>query len=61
MKNPHSMGSWDSQSKTRVSSMAGGDFYSNEMSNTISQFQAGAGRIVFESANGSFERILNKY
>ena len=60
MKNPHSMGVWDSQSKTRVSSMAGGDFYSNEMSNTISQSQAGAGRIVFESANGNFERILRQ-
>ena len=60
MKNPHSMGSWDPQSKTRVSSMAGGDFYSNEMSNTISESQAGAGRIVFESANGSFERILRQ-
>ena len=60
MKNPHSMGVWDFQSKTRVSSMAEGDFYSNEMSNTISQSQAGAGRIVFESANRSFERILRE-
>ncbi|MDG2097986.1 MAG: NADP-dependent isocitrate dehydrogenase [Paracoccaceae bacterium] len=60
MKNPHSMGAWDSQSKTRVSSMAGGDFYSNEVSKTISKSQAGSGRIIFESADGSFEKVLRE-
>lgn len=31
-KNPHRMGAWSPQSKTRVASMAEGDFYANERS-----------------------------
>jgi isocitrate dehydrogenase len=34
-KNPHSMGAWSSDSKTHVSTMSSGDFYSNEKSTTI--------------------------
>ena len=34
-KNPHSMGAWSADSKTHVSTMEAGDFYSNEKSTTI--------------------------
>lgn len=34
-KNPHSMGAWSADSKTRVSSMSKGDFYASEKSITI--------------------------
>ena len=34
-KNPHSMGAWNSSSKSHVASMTGGDFRSNERSKTI--------------------------
>src|SRR5499427_2538708 len=34
-KNPHSMGAWDSSSRSHVASMTGGDFRSNERSKTI--------------------------
>ena len=34
-KNPHSMGVWDSNSKTHVASMTAGDFASNEKSTTF--------------------------
>ena len=33
--NPHSMGAWDKNSKTHVSSMTDGDFYSNEKATTL--------------------------
>ncbi len=36
MKNPHTMGTWSSSSKTHVSTMEKGDFFSNEKSVTIS-------------------------
>ncbi|SFR18938.1 NADP-dependent isocitrate dehydrogenase [Poseidonocella sedimentorum] len=36
-KNPHSMGTWDSASKTVVSSMSGDDFRSNEVSATLAK------------------------
>lgn len=38
-KNPHSMGEWDSNSKSHVATMEKGDFYSNEKSLTISKEQ----------------------
>ncbi|MEO1537537.1 MAG: NADP-dependent isocitrate dehydrogenase [Pseudomonadota bacterium] len=53
MANPHRMGKWDASSKTRVSSMSGNDFFSNEKSATISAAQAGGARIEFESADGT--------
>ncbi len=36
-KNPHRMGAWSADSKTHVSHMDGGDFYSNEKSVTVSK------------------------
>ncbi len=33
--NPHRMGEWNADSKTRVASMSGGDFFSNEVSATL--------------------------
>ena len=41
MANPHSMGVWSDQSKTRVSTMAYGDFRANETSVTLTKEQAG--------------------
>lgn len=36
-KNPHSMGEWQSDSKSHVSSMEGGDFFGSEKSVTVDQ------------------------
>ncbi|AXI47703.1 NADP-dependent isocitrate dehydrogenase [Sulfitobacter sp. SK012] len=36
-KNPHRMGDWSADSKTHVSAMSGGDFFSNEVSTTINK------------------------
>ncbi len=36
-QNPHRMGAWSPESKTSVSHMQGGDFYSNEQSVTIQE------------------------
>ncbi|AXT28925.1 NADP-dependent isocitrate dehydrogenase (plasmid) [Ruegeria sp. AD91A] len=52
-KNPHSMGEWASDSKTKVSSMSGNDFYANEKSATIPAAQAGDARIEFVGKDGS--------
>ncbi|MDG2292068.1 MAG: NADP-dependent isocitrate dehydrogenase, partial [Phycisphaerales bacterium] len=48
---PHRMGAWASDSKTHVSSMSGGDFFSNEQSVTISD--ATTARIEHEAADGT--------
>ncbi len=48
--NPHRMGEWTKDSKTRVATMSGGDFYSNEASATLDK-QTGA-KIVLETAQG---------
>jgi len=53
MKNPHSMGSWVSTSKTHVSSMPGDDFYANEKSATITAAQVGQAKIEFEDSDGN--------
>ncbi|MEL6243210.1 MAG: NADP-dependent isocitrate dehydrogenase, partial [Pseudomonadota bacterium] len=50
---PHSMGTWDASSKTKVSSMPGNDFRANEVSATVTTEQAGDARIEFEAADGS--------
>ena len=56
--NPHSMGTWTADSKTRVSTMSSGDFRSNERSVTLSAAQAAeAVRIVHTGADGS-ETVL---
>ena len=53
MANPHSMGAWSADSKTSVASMSGNDFFSNEVSATITAAQAGSAKIEFEAADGS--------
>ncbi len=52
-KNPHSMGEWSADSKTKVSSMPGNDFYANEKSATITAAQAGDAKIEFAGKDGS--------
>lgn len=51
--NPHSMGEWVSDSKTKVSSMPGNDFYANEVSATITAAQAGDAKIEFVGKDGA--------
>jgi isocitrate dehydrogenase len=51
--NPHSMGEWVSDSKTKVSSMPGNDFYANEVSATITAAQAGDAKIEFVAKDGA--------
>ncbi|WP_341861492.1 NADP-dependent isocitrate dehydrogenase [Gymnodinialimonas sp. 57CJ19] len=48
--NPHRMGAWSADSKTRVASMSGGDFFSNETSVTLAEDTTA--KIVLETANG---------
>ena len=48
--NPHRMGDWSADSRTKVSSMSGGDFFSNEVSATLPK--AATAKIVLETANG---------
>jgi isocitrate dehydrogenase len=50
-KNPHRMGEWHASSKTRVTSMSGGDFVSNEVSATLAD--ATGAKIVLETASGT--------
>ncbi|MFD0981680.1 NADP-dependent isocitrate dehydrogenase [Tropicimonas aquimaris] len=52
-KNPHSMGKWASDSKTKVSSMPGNDFFANEKSATITAAQAGPAKIEFVAKDGT--------
>src|SRR6056297_3704147 len=47
--NPHRMGDWSADSKTRVSSMTGGDFRSNEVSATLDG--DATAKIVLEGGN----------
>ncbi|KRS11430.1 isocitrate dehydrogenase [Roseovarius atlanticus] len=54
--NPHRMGDWSSDSKTRVASMDAGDFFSNEKSATLDG--AATAKIVLEGANG--ETVLKE-
>ena len=54
--NPHRMGEWVSDSKTRVASMSGGDFFSNEVSVTLDK--AATAKIVLETAGG--ETVLKE-
>ncbi len=59
--NPHSMGAWDSASKTKVSSMPGNDFYANEVSATISADQAGDAKIEFVAKDGAVTVLKDSY
>ncbi|MBS8226656.1 NADP-dependent isocitrate dehydrogenase [Vannielia litorea] len=49
--NPHRMGEWTADSKTRVASMDGDDFFSNEKSATLGG--AATAKIVLEGASGA--------
>ncbi|WP_207102577.1 NADP-dependent isocitrate dehydrogenase [Paracoccus shandongensis] len=51
--NPHSMGTWSADSRTRVSTMSGDDFRTNEISATLSEAQAGKARIELVADDGS--------
>ncbi len=55
-ENPHSMGAWDSNSKTHVSTMTEGDFYANEKSLTLEA----ADSIKIELENNSGKKTLLK-
>ena len=59
--NPHSMGKWVSDSKTKVSSMSGNDFYANEKSATISSAQAGDAKIEFVGTDGSVQVLKDTW
>jgi isocitrate dehydrogenase len=59
--NPHSMGAWVADSKTKVSSMPGNDFYANEVSATISAAQAGDAKIEFVAADGPVTVLKDSY
>jgi isocitrate dehydrogenase len=48
--NPHRMGEWTSDSKTRVASMSANDFFSNEKSATLDK--AATAKIVLETSSG---------
>ncbi|OOY08822.1 NADP-dependent isocitrate dehydrogenase [Thioclava sp. F36-7] len=48
--NPHRMGEWTADSKTRVATMSEGDFFSNELSATLPK--ASTAKIVLEGADG---------
>ena len=54
-KNPHRMGDWSADSKTRVASMSGGDFYSNETSATlVDEATAKIGKLVRNAGRQSY-------
>ena len=53
--NPHRMGDWTADSKTRVASMSGGDFFSNETSATLTD--EATAKIVLVGEDGS-ETVL---
>ena len=59
MANPHSMGVWSNDSKTRVSTMASGDFRSNETSVTLTKEQAGVVSIELVTDAGSTTVLKN--
>ena len=56
-KHPHSMGAWDSNSKSHVSSMNSGDFYGSEKSTTIDTNCSAD--IILKEFNGE-EKVLKK-
>lgn len=53
--NPHSMGAWSADSKTRVASMSEGDFYGSEKSVTVAE--ATQFKIEFVAADGSVTEL----
>lgn len=57
-QNPHSMGAWEASSKTRVASLADGDFYGSEKSVTMSA--AGSFSIQLVPTDGSPVQVLKE-
>ncbi|MDT8418216.1 MAG: NADP-dependent isocitrate dehydrogenase [Lutibacter sp.] len=57
-KNPHSMGAWSADSKTHVSTMKDGDFFSNEKSITVAE--GGDVKIQFANQMGSVTVLKEK-
>ncbi|MDO9595322.1 MAG: NADP-dependent isocitrate dehydrogenase [Lutibacter sp.] len=57
-KNPHSMGAWSADSKTHVSTMESGDFFSNEKSITVAE--ATDVKIQFTDQNGAVTVLKEK-
>jgi isocitrate dehydrogenase len=55
-KNPHRMGDWTADSKTHVSAMSGGDFFSNETSSTLTK--DATAKIVLTTSSG--ETVLKE-
>ena len=53
--NPHSMGTWSADSKTKVASMTAGDFYGSEQSLTLEQ--EGQFKIEFVSESGDVKEL----
>lgn len=53
--NPHKMGAWAKDSKTKVASMTSGDFYGSEQSVTVEN--AGQFKIEFVDANGAVSEL----
>ena len=58
--NPHKMGKWSPDSKTKVANMQSGDFCSNEKSAVISEKAAGKGRIEFVGGDGKTTTLKDK-
>lgn len=54
-QNPHSMGKWSADSKTKVVSMTEGDFYGSEKSTTVEQ--ASQFKIEFVAADGTVTEL----
>jgi isocitrate dehydrogenase len=54
-QNPHSMGKWSADSKTKVASMTEGDFYGSEKSTTVAE--AGQFKIEFVAADGAVAEL----
>jgi isocitrate dehydrogenase len=59
--NPHSMGAWASDSKTKVSSMPDNDFYANEKAATITAAQAGNAKIEFVGKDGAITVLKDSW
>ena len=57
-KNPHKMGAWSAESKTRVAHMNSGDFYGSERSVTVSE--AGVVKIEFVGQDGKTTVLKEK-
>ena len=54
-QNPHSMGKWSADSKTKVASMTEGDFYGSEKSTTVAE--AGQFKIEFVAIDGTVTEL----